>query len=380
MAGIDELGDLYELLGVSHDASDDEIKRAYRARARELHPDTNPGDAASEARFKEVSVAYEVLRDPERRARYDRFGPEGVFGQQAGAGGFGFEGGIGDIFEAFFGQMQGGGGRRRGPAPGADAEVRLNLEFAEAVFGAHKDLTVRLPVACTTCAGRGTAEGTEPITCVECAGAGELRRVRQSLLGQVVTSVACSRCAGTGQVIPNPCPDCRGEGRRNEERTFTVEVPAGVEDGQTLRLADHGAAGQRGAPYGSLFVHLAIATDPRFERHGDDLHTTLTIGLAQAALGTECVVETLEEAQTVVVAPGTPYGHVHKIKGEGVPHLRGRGRGDLYVHTMVETPGELSEEQDELLRQFAAARGEEVSPPGAGGGDGVFSRLRSAFS
>jgi molecular chaperone DnaJ len=380
MAGIDELGDLYELLGVSHDASDDEIKRAYRARARELHPDTNPGDAASEARFKEVSVAYEVLRDPERRANYDRFGPEGVFGQQAGAGGFGFEGGIGDIFEAFFGQMQGGGGRRRGPAAGADAEVRLNLEFAEAVFGAHKDLTVRLPVACTTCAGRGTAEGTEPITCVECAGAGELRRVHQSLLGQVVTSVACSRCAGTGQVIPNPCPDCRGEGRRNEERTFTVEVPAGVEDGQTLRLADHGAAGQRGAPYGSLFVHLAIATDPRFERHGDDLHTTMTIGLAQAALGTECVVETLEEAQTVVVAPGTPYGHVQKIKGLGVPHLRGRGRGDLYVHTVVETPGELSEEQDELLRQFAAARGEEVSAPGAGGGDGVFSRLRSAFS
>jgi molecular chaperone DnaJ len=380
MAGIDSLGDLYALLGVGHDASDDEIKKAYRARARELHPDTNPGDAAAEAKFKEVSVAYEVLRDPERRARYDRFGPEGVFDTQGGAGGFGFEGGIGDIFEAFFGQMQGGGNRRRGPAPGADAEVRLGLEFSEAVFGARKELTVRLPVSCATCSGRGTAPGSDPITCIECAGTGELRRARQSLLGQVVTAVACSRCAGTGEVIPNPCPDCRGEGRRTEERTFTVEVPAGVEEGSTLRLADRGAAGQRGAPNGSLFVHLAITPDPRFERNGDDLHTTLSIGLAQAALGTEGQVETLEGTQTVVVAPGTPYGHVHKIRGEGVPHLRGRGRGDLYVHTLIETPSELSEEQDELLRQYAAARGESISEPGAAGGDGVFSRLRSAFS
>jgi molecular chaperone DnaJ len=380
MAGVEGLGDLYALLGVSRDASDDEIKKAYRARARELHPDTNPGDAVAEAKFKEVTVAYEVLRDPERRDRYDRFGPEGVFGAQGGAGGFGFEGGIGDIFEAFFGQMQGGGGRRRGPAPGSDAEVRLNLEFAEAVFGAHKPLTVRLPVTCETCSGRGTAAGTEPITCVECAGTGELRRVRQSLLGQVVTSVACSRCAGTGQVIPNPCPDCRGDGRRTEERTFTVTVPAGVEEGSTLRLADHGAAGHRGAPNGSLFVHLAITPDPRFERHGDDLHTTLTIGLAQAALGTDCEVETLEGSQTVVVAAGTQYGNIHKIRGEGVPHLRGRGRGDLYVHMVVETPGELSEVQDELLRQFAAARGEQVAPPGSDGGDGMFSRIKSAFS
>ncbi len=195
MAGVDGLGDLYGLLGVAPNATDDEIKKAYRARARELHPDTNPGDAAAEAKFKEVSVAYEVLRDPERRARYDRFGPEGVFGNQGGGAGFGFEGGIGDIFEAFFGQMQGGGGRRRGPVPGADAEVRLGLEFAEAVFGAHKELTVRLPVTCQTCAGAGTEAGTEPITCVECAGTGELRRVRQSLLGQVVTAVACSRCS-----------------------------------------------------------------------------------------------------------------------------------------------------------------------------------------
>ena len=189
MPASDALRDLYGLLGVSPTASDEEIKRAYRARARELHPDTNPGDAAAEAKFKEVTVAYEVLRDPDRRARYDRFGAEGVFGNQGGgAGGFGFEGGLGDIFEAFFGQMSGQGNRRRGPAPGADAEVRLNIGFSDAVFGCRKELSVRLPATCDTCAGRGTAPGTEPITCTECQGTGELRRVRQSLLGQVVTS------------------------------------------------------------------------------------------------------------------------------------------------------------------------------------------------
>jgi molecular chaperone DnaJ len=378
MAGIDGLRDLYGILGVSPQASDDEIKKAYRARARELHPDTNPGDDVAEAKFKEVTVAYEVLRDPEKRARYDRFGPEGVFGPQGGAGGgFGFEGGLGDIFEAFFGQA-GGGGRRRGPMPGSDAEVRIGLEFAEAVFGCRKEIAVRLPATCAACAGRGTAPGTEPVVCTDCQGAGEVRRVRQSLLGQVVTSVACSRCAGLGETIPHPCAECAGEGRRMEESTFTVEVPAGVDNGSTLRLAQRGAAGQRGAPTGSLFVHLVVTPDERFEREGDNLHTTLTIGLAQAALGTEVEVDTMEGTHPVVVKAGTQHGHVERIRGEGVPHLRGRGRGDLYVHVLVETPASLTPAEDELLRQFAAARGEQVSPPG-GGGDGVFSRLRSAF-
>lgn len=380
MAVTDGLGDLYELLGVRHDASDEEIKRAYRARARELHPDTNHGDPEAEARFKQVTVAYEVLRDPERRARYDRYGPEGVFGAQAGGmGGFNFEGGLGDIFEAFFGQMPGQAARRRGPVPGADAEVRLDLEFAEAVFGSQKEISVRLPSTCTTCEGRGTAPDTEPETCTDCQGTGELRRVRQSLLGQVVTSVACARCAGTGDMIPHPCPDCRGEGRRMEENTFTVEVPAGVEHGSTLRLAGRGAAGQRGAPNGSLFVHLAVRPDPRFEREGDNLHTTLTVGLAQAVLGVETEIESLDGAQRLVVAPGTQHGHVERIRGLGVPHLRGRGRGDLLVHVLLATPTDLTPEQDELLRQYAALRGEDVAPPGGAGGEGVFSRLRSAF-
>ena len=379
MSITDEIGDFYELLGVRRNASDEEIKRAYRARARELHPDTNHGDPEAEARFKQVTVAYEVLRDPERRARYDRYGPEGVFSTQPGAGGFGFEGGLGDIFEAFFGQMGGMGTRRRGPQPGADAEVRLDLEFSEAVFGSKKDISVRLPSTCTACGGRGTAPDTEPETCTDCQGTGELRRVRQSLLGQVVTSVACSRCAGTGDMIRHPCPNCRGEGRRMEESTFTVEVPAGVEHGSTLRLAERGAAGQRGAPNGSLFVHLAVRPDPRFERQGDHLNTTLTVSVTQAALGAELEVESLDGPQRVIVAPGTQHGHVERLRGLGVPHLRGRGRGDLFVHVLLATPTNLTPEQDELLRQFAASRGEDVAAPGATGGEGVFSRLRSAF-
>ncbi len=380
MAGTNGLGDLYEILGVRHDAGADELKKAYRARARELHPDTNP-DPTAEARFKEVTLAYEVLKDPERRARYDRFGPEGVFGPQAGggAGGFGFEGGLGDIFEAFFGGVGGGGGnRRRGPAPGADAEIRLGLDFAEAVFGCHKELSVRLPVTCPDCDGRGTAPGTEPQTCIECAGAGELRRVRQSLLGQVVTSVACSRCSGTGLTIPHPCAGCAGDGRRVEERTFTVEVPAGVEDGSTLRLAERGAAGQRGGAPGSLFVHLVVTPDRRFERQGDNLHTTLSVGLAQAALGVETEAQGIDGTVRITVPAGTQHGYLERMRGAGVPHLRGRGRGDLFVHVVIETPTDLTAEQEELLRTYAASRGEEVAPPD-GGGDGVFSRLRSAF-
>ncbi len=381
MAGAD-IGDLYELLGVNPEATDDEIKKAYRARARELHPDTGHGSPEAEARFKEVTVAYEVLRDPERRARYDRYGPEGVFGSQGGGGGgFGFEGGLGDIFEAFFGSVAGAGGtRRRGPQQGSDAEVRVGLEFAEAVFGCRKEISVRLPVTCTACTGQGTAPGTSPLTCADCGGTGELRRVRQSLLGQVVTSVACSRCGGSGEMIPHPCPECRGEGRRIEETTFTVEVPAGVEDGSTLRLADRGAAGQRGGPAGSLFVHLVVSPDPRFERRGDDLHTMLTVSVAQAALGADAQIQSLDATHPYAVAPGTQTGHIERIRGAGVPHLRGRGRGDLFVHVVVQTPTTLTAEQDALLRQFAALRGEDVAPPGGGGGgDGVFSRLRSAF-
>ena len=264
--------------------------------------------------------------------------------------------------------MGGAGTRRRGPQVGADAEVRLDLEFAEAVFGSRKEITVRLPGHLRHVRRQGHGRrAPSPSPASTARAPGELRRVRQSLLGQVVTSVACSRCSGTGEMIPNPCADCRGEGRRMQENTFTVEVPAGVEEGSTLRLADRGAAGQRGGPNGSLFVHLVINPDPRFERQADNLHTTLTISVAQAALGTETDVETLDGPQHLTIGPGTQHGHVERIRSLGVPHLRGRGRGDFYVHVLVATPTDLTPEQDELLRQFAAARGEEVSAPGARG-------------
>ncbi len=377
MPGADTMGDLYELLGVRPDASDDEIKRAYRRRARELHPDANGGDPESEAKFKEVSFAYEVLRDPERRARYDRFGPASFGGGGAGAtgaAGFGFDGGLGDLFEAFFGSMGGPRTRRRGPQAGADAEVALQLSFAEAVFGAKKELSVRLPVTCPDCEGSGARAGTHPVTCPDCQGTGEIRRIRQSLLGQVVTSVACMRCQGLGQVVSDPCPGCRGEGRRMEDRDFTIEVPAGVDDGSTLRLADRGPAGPRGGPSGSLFVHLAVEPDERFERVGDDLHTTVHVGMAPAALGTTVTVETLDEPKPVTVVAGTQSGTVVRLRSLGVPHLRGRGRGDLYVHLAVDTPSDLTARQRELLAELAAERGEEVHAH-----DGVLSRIRSAL-
>jgi molecular chaperone DnaJ len=372
------MSDLYGLLEVRPDAGDEEIKRAYRRKARELHPDANGGDPVSEAKFKEVSFAYEVLRDPERRARYDRFGPAS-FGQGAGGTGFDFDGGLGDLFEAFFGSMAGGPGRgrRRGPQQGADAEVTLGLAFAEAAFGARKELAVRLPVTCDTCGGVGARPGTEPVGCPDCQGTGEIRRIRQSLLGQVVTAAACGCCQGLGQIVPDPCTDCRGEGRRMEDRSFVVEVPAGVEDGSTLRLTDRGPAGPRGGPNGSLFVHLSVVPDQRFERAGDDLHATLHIGMAQAALGTQVELETLDEPRQVAVAPGTQNGHVVRLKGLGVPHLQGRGRGDLFVHVVIDTPTGLGPKEEELLRQLAAERGEDVDPPG--GHDGVLSRIRSAF-
>ena len=374
--------DLYGVLGVSPGASDDEIKRAYRQRARELHPDTNNGDPNAEARFKEVTLAYEVLKDPERRARYDRYGPEGVFGPGArGAPGgtpFDFEGGLGDIFEAFFGSMGGMSqrGRRQGPPPGADVEVALQLEFAESAFGAQKDLSVRLPVRCDTCDGSGARPGTQPIRCPDCEGTGEIRRIRQSLLGQVVTAGVCSKCQGLGEMTPTPCTDCRGEGRRTEDQHLVVDIPAGVDHGSTLRLAGRGAAGPRGGATGSLFVHLAVKPDERFDREGDDLHSRLEVAMTQAALGFEATVETLEEPKDLHIAPGTQSGTVLRIKGAGIPHLRGRGRGDLYVHVDVQTPKGLDARQEQLLRDLAQARDEQVDA----GRERVLSRLRSAFS
>ena len=374
--------DLYELLGVSRDASDEELKRAYRAKAREFHPDANQGDSDTAEQFKEVSLAYEVLKDPERRARYDRFGAEGVFGPGAGgAPGDPYGGGLGDLFDAFFNGMGGAAGgraRRTGPTPGPDAEMVLRLDFREAVFGVQREVDVQTPVHCDTCEGSGAQPGTSAVRCPECQGAGELRRVRQSILGQVITAVPCPRCQGTGEFIQTPCTDCRGEGRRNEQRTLTVDIPGGVDEGSTLRLAGHGPAGFRGGPNGALFVHLTVEPDPVFERSGVDLHASVHVPVTLASLGGSVTFDTLDDARELAIAAGTQTGAVIPLKGLGVPRIRGRGRGDLYIHVQVDTPTGLDDEQRDLLASLARARGEDLGTPPQG--EGLFSKLRSALS
>jgi molecular chaperone DnaJ len=366
--------DLYEVLGVGRDASDEELKRAYRSKARELHPDTNPDNPEAEAEFKQVTVAYEVLSDPERRRQYDQFGLEGLLGGlgQGPWQNFG-DVGLGDLFEAFFGAM--GAQRRGGPGPvgGPDAEVSLRLTLAEAASGVARELDVRLPVACEACGATGAAPGTSAARCEQCQGTGELRRVRQSILGQMMTATPCPRCQGTGSVIPTPCVTCRGEGRTTTATALTVDVPAGVEDGSTMRLVGRGPAGFRGGPSGTLYVHLAVAPDPRFERHGDDLHTVARVSIAQAALGATVPVPTLEGDETIEVERGTQPGSVLRLRQRGVAHLRGRGRGDLLVHVEVAVPTDLDEETESLLRSLAAHAGETVHEPHAG----LFSRLRA---
>ena len=347
--------DLYAILEVSRDCTQEELKKSYRRLARQYHPDTSPGDASAEAHFKEVSQAYEILSDPERRANYDRFGSD------VGAGGNPFGGGsVQDIFDMFFGGLGGHAQQRRGPQPGPDAEISLNITLDDAAFGATHEVTLTLAQRCTTCDGSGCAAGTSPVPCVECAGLGEVRRVRNSILGQMVTSMPCSRCNGMGSRIESPCPDCRGEGRRNETTTLTVQVPAGVEDGSTMRLSDRGPAGPRGGPNGRLFVHLRVQTDPRFERHGDDLHHGAHIAFTQAVLGATIEVPTLRESVVVDVTAGSANGTVHRIRHQGVEHLHGRGRGDLYVHLVVDVPTELDDASEELLRQLAEHRKEPV--------------------
>lgn len=363
--------DYYELLGVPRTATPDEIKRAFRKLARELHPDTNP-DPTAEERFKEVALAYETLSDPDRRGRYDRFGPEGM------AGGAGFDpfagAGLGDIFEAFFGGGFGRGGPA-GPARGPDAEARLVLDLEEAVFGVEKTVELRMPVECEVCAGSGCEPGTHPSTCRTCNGAGEVRQVRRTILGQMMTAMPCSACSGSGREILSPCRECRGEGRVNRPSSVDVQVPAGIDDGQRLRMTGRGPAAPRGGAPGDLYVHIAVRPHARFERQGDDLRQVIRLAMTQAALGAHLRVETLDGEEDLVIPAGTQNGRVFRLRGRGVPSLRGRGRGDLVIEIGVAIPERLSGEEADLLRKLAALRGEDVAPKD----EGFFSRIRSAF-
>lgn len=365
------MADHYEILGVRRDASADEIKRAYRQRARELHPDANPGDAESEARFKEAALAYEVLSDPQRRQQYDMFGDAPAGGGSPFGGG-----GLGDIFDMFFSGGSSFGGGSTGPPRGADVEAVADLSFVDAVFGCESAVTVRTAVACEDCEGTGAAAGTMPTTCGDCGGSGQVRRVRQSILGQMVTAAPCGRCNGFGTAIDRPCATCAGEGRRLDDCTYTVDVPGGVYTGATLRLPGRGAVGPRGGAAGDLFVHVRVAEDERFERHDDDLLFTLHVSFAQAAIGTRLTIETLDGTEEIEIAPGTSTDDVVRFRGRGVTRLRGRGRGDLLVRLVVDTPTDLDDEQRALLVRFAELRGEHLDPPE----HGLLARLRGAFT
>ncbi len=371
--------DFYEILGVSRSANDAEIKTAYRKLARQYHPDANPGDDSAAERFKEISVAYEALSDPEKRRRYDMFGPEGVApGAGAGAGpgdAFGF--GLNDLFDAFFGGRDpfGERGSGSGARRGADAETVLDLTLEEVVFGGTKQFDVTMPVACEECDGSACAPGTHAQTCDNCGGTGEVRSVRRSMLGQLVTSGPCPRCDATGQVIPSPCTVCHGDGRVRSPRTLEVEIPPGIDTGQRLRLSGRGPAGPRGGPPGDLYVTVRVGEHPGLERDGDDLHTVQTIAMTQAALGTTLTVPSLDGDQELDVPPGTQPGRVFTLHGMGVPSLRSGRRGNLNVHVAVDVPTKLAPEEAELLAQFAALRGEVVHEHR----DGLFARIRSAF-
>jgi molecular chaperone DnaJ len=371
------VADYYELLGVSRGASPDEIKKAYRSLARRLHPDANPDDPAAEEKFKQVAQAYEILSDPEARARYDRFGEAGV-GGAGGAGDFFGGGGLGDIFDAFFGGASPFGSTRgpSGPPRGQDLEVVADISFENAVFGSTLPVTVRTAVLCDDCDGSGAGQGTKPVSCAECNGTGQVQRVRQSLLGQMISTQVCQRCRGFGEVIATPCNPCSGEGRVVTDKTYQVDVPAGVDTGSTLRLTGRGAVGPRGGGAGDLYVHLRVAPHETFTRDGNDLVSEVVISYPQACLGTSLEIETLDGTETLVVPPGTPSGRVFTLRGRGVPRLQGRGRGDLRLAVAVDVPTSLSEEEAKLLRQLAAARGDEVAPEE----QGFFSRIKSAFS
>lgn len=370
--------DFYDLLGVSRGATAEELKRAYRRRARELHPDANPGDVEAEVRFKELSRAYETLKDPQLRQRYDTYGEAGLRGAGGGGDPFG-GGGIGDIFDAFFGGQSpfggGGGGRQAGPPRGADLEAVLKLDLEQAVFGAEEQVAVKTAVVCERCEATGAEPGTTAHRCGECGGSGQVQRMRQSILGQMVTAGPCGTCNGAGEIIADPCRECGGEGRRVEEKTFVVDIPPGVDTGSTLRLTGRGAAGPRGGGTGDLYVHIEVRAHERFVRDGDDLRFVLAVSPTQAVLGAEYGLETLDGPETLTVQPGTPTGHVLRLRGRGVPRLQHRGRGDLLVEVVVAVPDEVSEEEEELWRRLAEIRGDEVAPPESG----LMGRIRSAL-
>jgi molecular chaperone DnaJ len=368
----------YELLGVGREATDDEIKKAFRRLARELHPDINRHDPAAEEKFKEVAEAYEVLSDRERRATYDRYGHAGLRsgGYEPSFGAFGD---ISDIFEALFGGGDLGsifGGGRAGPQRGRDVAVRVTVSLEEVLTGTTRDVEFDVTSQCSHCNGNGAEPGTPIETCPRCQGTGQLQSVARTVFGQMVRTQACDQCGGDGRIAQTPCGQCRGSGYEEQPRSLSVDLPSGIESGQRVRVSGRGHAGGPGAPAGDLYVLVQVEEDARFERHGEELITRVDVPFTDAALGGTLPVPTLEGDDEVEVAPGTQPGTVVRMRERGLPSLRGRRRGDLHVVMNVLIPSKLSDEQRDLLRRFAdSANGEtyDVRP------EGLFDRIRQAF-
>lgn len=368
------MSDHYQTLGVDRSASQDEIKRAYRKLAREMHPDVNP-DPKVQDRFKEVTAAYEILSDPEKRSSYDR-GGDGF----AGFGGGGF-GGFSDIMDAFFG----GGGNARGPRPrmrqGQDALIRTTIDLKEACFGTTREIGVETAIICDKCGGDGCAAGSSPKTCDICKGRGEIQQVTRSFIGQVMTTRPCGTCQGYGTVIPQPCGECAGDGRVRARRNVSVKIPAGVETGNRMQLAGQGEVGPGGGPAGDLFVEIIVADHDFLVREGDDLHLSVRVPMTGAVLGTSMNVETLDGEVELTIKPGTQSGTVIPVRGRGMTRLRGGGRGELFAHVDVVIPTKLSKEEEAAMRAFAQLRGDEKGSNqiGKNSDGGLFGKFKEAF-
>lgn len=354
--------DYYEVLGIQKGASDDEIKRAFRKLAIKYHPDKNQGDKEAEQKFKEINEAYQVLSDPEKKAQYDQFGtvdPGAGFGA-GGFGGFDFSdmGGFGDIFDTFFGG--GGSGRRRnGPVRGNDIEYTLNLTFEEAIFGVEKEITITRSENCDHCHGSGAEPGTNKKTCPTCNGTGQMRVQRQTPFGNFVSQSTCDKCNGTGEIIDTPCKECRGKGNVRKSRKITVNIPAGVDTGNVMPLRGQGEHGLRGGSAGDLYVRINVTPSKVFTRKGNDVYIDTHISMAKAALGTEITVTTVDGNVKYTVPAGTQSGTMFRLKGKGIPRVNSSGRGDQYVKVIVDIPKSLTKAQEEALRAFMVASGEE---------------------
>lgn len=363
--------DFYEVLGLEKGASDDEIKRAFRKLAVKYHPDKNKGDKEAEEKFKEINEAYQVLSNPEEKAKYDQFGHAGMdggFGGGAsGFGGFGgFDmgdmGGFGDIFESFFGGGFGGGSSRRnnGPIRGGDLEYSLNITFEEAMSGVEKQFNITREENCETCSGSGAKPGTSKKTCSKCGGSGQIRVQRQTPLGSFVSTSACDECNGTGEIVETPCTDCRGKGRVRKSRKITVNIPAGVDTGNILTLRGQGEHGLKGGPAGDLYVRVNVAPSKIFKREGSDIYYDYKMSMTKAALGAEITVPTIDGNVKYTVPAGTQPGTRFRLKGKGVPRINSTMRGNQYVNIIVEVPKNLNKEQQEALKAFMNTLGEET--------------------